>query len=146
MPKLDKIEYEKRIRIVQEWILEDWPYGDIVQQIILKWGIEERQAKRYVAEARKRWVNDESILIGNKRKLKILSLKKLKRSLRESYKGTPEGIRAIMAIEKEIITLEGIRPAEKHEIGGLNGQPLPTPQIIINQVVGESLEIKENED
>ena len=146
MPKLDKIEYEKRIRIVQEWILEDWPYGDIVQQIILKWGIEERQAKRYVAEARNRWVKDESILIGNKRKLKILSLKKLKRSLRENFKGTPEGIRAIMAVEKEIITLEGIRPAEKHEIGGLNGQPLPAPQIIINQVVGESLDIKENED
>ena len=146
MDNAAKLEYEKRVRIVQEWILEDWPYTDIVNQIIAKWGIGTRQAQRYVAEGRKRWVAEETQIVETKRKLKIHSLKKLKRSLRDNFKGTPEGIRAIMAVEKEIINLEGIRPAEKHEIGGLNGQPLPTPQIIINQVIGESLEIKENED
>jgi hypothetical protein len=124
MPKTDKIESEKRIRIVQEWILEDWPYSDIVDQIISKWGIEDRQAKRYVAEARARWVNEEKQLVDHKRKLKVHTLKKLKRSLRDNHKGTPAGIRAILSVEKEIITLEGIRPALKVELSGKDGDDL----------------------
>jgi hypothetical protein len=121
----DKLEYEKRIRIVQEWLIEDWPYTDIVQQIMLKWGIEDRQAKRYVAEARTRWVADEQEALDHKRRLKIHSLKKLKRSLRDSFKGTPAGIRAIMHVEKEIINLEGFRPAKKFELTGKDGKDLP---------------------
>jgi hypothetical protein len=40
MPKetrIDKIELEKRIRIVQEWIIDDWSYSDIVTNIRTKW-------------------------------------------------------------------------------------------------------------
>ncbi len=123
MPEIPKVEFEKRVRIVQEWILEDWPSSDIVTQVGLKWGLGERQAKRYLAEARKRWANQEDELIDQKRKLKIESLKKLKRSLKDNHKGTPEGVRAILAVEKEIIQLDGLRKPVKLEIGNPKGQP-----------------------
>lgn len=131
MPKVDKIEYEKRIRAVQEWIIEDWPYSDIVSSIISKWQISIPQAKRYIAEGRRRWTENEKVLIDHMRKLKIESLKKLKRSLKEQYKGSPIGIRAILEVEKEIIKLQGLNPAIKHELYGKDGAPLnlPVPQI-----------------
>lgn len=116
MPKIEKIEYEKRVRIVQEWILEDWPSCDIITQITQAWKLEERQAKRYIQEARKRWNGDEQDLIDQKRKLKVASLKKLKRSLKATFTGTPAGIRAIMSVEKEIIALEGLRKPTKIDL------------------------------
>lgn len=126
MQKSDHVEYEKRIRIVQEWILEDWPSCDIVQQVNSKWGVEERQAKRYLAEARKRWVALEDHVLASKRKLKIESLKKLKRSLQAKFVGTPNGIQAILNVEKEIIKLEALAPPKKLEIYGKDGQPIQT--------------------
>ncbi|MES2004329.1 MAG: hypothetical protein V4450_07395 [Bacteroidota bacterium] len=130
-PKTDKLEYEKRIRVVQEWIIEEWPYTDIISQINSKWGIEERQAKRYVAEARKRWVGEENQILDHKRRLKVETLKKLKRSLQEKFKGTPAGIRAVMAVEKEIILLEGIRKPTKVSLTDSEGNdvPLAIPEI-----------------
>lgn len=129
MPKTDKIEYEKRIRVVQEWIIEDWPSVDIIANIGDKWGLESRQAKRYISEARKRWVEDEQTSINNKRRLKIESLKKLKRSLRDHHKGTPGGINAILRVEREIIKLDGIERSKKIELGGMKGQPVQTEQV-----------------
>jgi hypothetical protein len=124
--KADTIEYERRIRIVQEWILEDWSSSDIQAQITHKWGIEERQAKRYISEARKRWIAEEDLVTAHKKKLKIESLKKLKRSLQDRYKGTPIGIDAILKVEKEIIALEGLKPARRLEVMGKGGQPIKT--------------------
>lgn len=121
MLKSDAIEYEKRIRTVQEWILEDWPTCDIISNINAKWAIQERQAKNYIAEARKRWLLEDDLLMGQKKKLKIASLKKLKRSLQDKYKGTPLGITAILRVEQMIITLDGLRPARRLEIAGKNG-------------------------
>lgn len=126
MQKCDQVEYEKRIRVVQEWILEDWPSCDIVRQINSKWGIEDRQAKRYLAEARKRWVSTEQQVINSRRKLKLESLRKLKRSLQSRYVGTPIGIQAILNVEKEIIKLDGLAPAKKIEHTGKDGQPIQT--------------------
>lgn len=101
-----------------EWILDDWYAGDIVSSIVNKWGISERQAKRYISEAREKWNLDEEKVIEKKRRQKIESLKKLKRSLKDSFKGTPAGIKAIMSVEKEIIKLENLAPATKIKIGG----------------------------
>ncbi|HXR84318.1 MAG TPA: hypothetical protein VN722_08420 [Hanamia sp.] len=124
MPLLSKLEYEKRIRIVQEWILEDYAASDIIVQINSQWGVEERQAQRYIKEARKRWTLDRDMLIEHKRKQKVESLKKLKRSLLARYKGTPDGIRATMMVENKIILLEQLEPAKKLEISGKEGQPI----------------------
>lgn len=135
MPKLDKIEYEKRIRIVQEWIIEEWQSVDIIAQIVTKWELEERQAKRYIAAARLRWQEEEKEHIDALRNQKILKLKKLIRSLKETYKGTPSGIGAILRVEKEIIKLEGMDRPKKVEVGGIKGQPIETQQKITHDEI-----------
>lgn len=124
--KTDAVEYEKRIRLVQEWIIDDWPTVDILTQIFTKWGVQERQAKRYISEARLRWSEDNQELVDRKRSMKIVSLKKLKRSLQERFKGTPEGIRAIVAVEKEIIKLDGLTLPKQIAVGGIKDAP-PIP-------------------
>jgi hypothetical protein len=111
--KIDKVEKSKRIRAVMEWILEGWPSRDIINQVMAKWEIEERQAKRYLADAREEWNVDDKQVLDHKRRQKIASLQRLKRTLKEEYKGTPRGIEAQLKVEREIIGLEGIRPAEK---------------------------------
>jgi hypothetical protein len=129
MPKTDKVEFEKRIRIVQEWILEDQAYADMVAAIMQKWGLEERQAKKYIKQARDRWVEQEQVVIDHKRRLHIEWLKKQKRCLKEIYKGTPRGIEALLKIDKEISALEGIYPATKVELSGVDGQPIQTQDL-----------------
>ncbi|MEJ7610658.1 MAG: hypothetical protein WKF88_05700 [Ferruginibacter sp.] len=127
MPKTDQIEYEKRIRMVQEWIIEDWPTTDILTQIIVKWGIEERQGKRYISEARKRWTSEPDEILEHKRRLRIAGLKKLKRSLKSQFTGTPEGIRAILAVDREINALEGLQQKKIDT----DGDKLPSRTTII---------------
>lgn len=120
MPKSDNIELENRIRQVQEWIIDDYTAGDIEKQCVLKWEVSDRQARRYIAEARDRWLEDDKELIDNKRRLKVQTLKKLKRSILDRFKGTPHGIMAILRVESKIIELEGIKPATKLEIDHKN--------------------------
>jgi hypothetical protein len=131
--KCDKIEYEKRIRMVQEWILEDWPSCDIIDQIFIKWGIEERQAKRYLAEARKRWAINDTELIKQRKRIAIERLKKMKRSLKEEYRGTPDGIKAALLVEKQIEMLEGLEKdkVNKLEITGKDGNPIVVEKQVI---------------
>lgn len=130
--KIDKVELEKRIRIVQEWIIDDWHYGDIVTNIQTKWGISIAQAKRYVKTARDRWADSEQEIIDHKRRRKIETLKKLKRKLDQRYAGTPGGIRAILMVEREIAKLENLYPATKVEVSGKNGKPIETVNTNVN--------------
>lgn len=101
---------------MQEWIIEDWPTADIITQIRNNWTVQDRQAKRYIKEAKERWVSDQEDIIEAKRTLKIEGMKKLKRSLQERYKGTPQGIFAVLSVEKEIIKLEGLERPKKVEV------------------------------
>lgn len=126
MPAIDIIEKQKRIRAVQEWILDDWPTTDILKVVMDKWGLEERQAYRYIAIARKRWQDEKDELVNQRRRIKILQLKKLKRSLGSKFVGTPSGINAVLNVEKELIMLEGLAPARKVELSGPDGTPIQT--------------------
>lgn len=103
-----KIEKEKRIFIVQGWIIEGIQDRLIVKQIMERWNLDARQAQRYVRDAYDSWKKIEGVNLDMKREMKIAELKQLKRSLKDNFKGTPSGIAAIMAVEKEIIKLEGI--------------------------------------
>jgi hypothetical protein len=135
MPKpVDQIEKDKRIRVVQEWIIDDWPSSDIVSNIVSKWGLSDRQAKRYIAEARDHWNREENGMVEHKRRLKIETLKKLKRSLLERFKGTPHGIRSILAVEKEIIKLENLDHPKRKELTGKGGGPIETQAKIESNV------------
>lgn len=124
MPEIDKVELAKRIRTVQEWLIDDWSPGDITMQIMTKWSLGERQAKRYIAKAKAKWEENEEEKIEAKRLRKINKLQKLGRTLQDRWKGTPAGIQAVLRVEREIISLEGIRPAARVELTGRNGQPI----------------------
>ncbi|SHJ20684.1 hypothetical protein SAMN05443429_11239 [Cruoricaptor ignavus] len=124
MQKATKIESEKRLIQVQYWIIDGVQDGVILQQMQTQWKIKIRQARNYLREAYQRWKSDENITVELKRAAKIAELKQLKRSLKENYKGTPMGIRAIMDVEKEIIKLENITPPKKVEVTGADGGAL----------------------
>lgn len=113
MPKITRIEHEKRLRMVQEWIIDDWPSCDIVIQSVAKWGVSDRQAKRYIADAIETWKAGNQEKLDSKRSNRIESLKKLKRSLKPEFKGTPAGIRTVLMIERELIKLQGVTPTEQ---------------------------------
>lgn len=103
-----KVEKENRLFIVQGWIIEGIQDRLIVKKIIEMWQLDVRQAQRYVRDAYESWKKIEGVNLDMKREMKIAELKQLRRSLKDNYKGTPSGIAAIMAVEKEIIKLEGI--------------------------------------
>ena len=103
-----KIEKEKRLFIVQGWIIEGVQDRLIVKNVVDRWGLDIRQAQRYVKDAYENWKKIEGVNIDMKRELKIAQLKQLIRTLKDEYKGTPAGIQAIMAVEDKIIKLEGI--------------------------------------
>lgn len=129
--KIDQVEKDKRIRIVQEWLLDEWPSQDIIAQVKAQWQVEDRQAKRYLADARAAWNEDEDEKVEQKRRRKIQKLQKLIRTMGRVWLGTPAGIRAIVQVEKLIIELEGLKPATKLDITS-NGQSISTTVIIEN--------------
>ncbi len=120
------LEVQKRLRYVMEWVIEDWPYHDIIAQIRKQWEVSERTATRYIAKAKALWIEKAEADLQEKRLLTIERLKKHKRTLKEQYKGTPAGLFALMAIEKEIIKLEIPVGPIKIEHAGKDGGPIKT--------------------
>lgn len=124
-PRATNVEMDKRISAIEKWIIDGVPSALIIKQIIeYNWCTSDRHAERLLQKARLKWVQyeDEDVLM--RRKLKIQQLQQLKRTLQKKYEGTPDGIRAIMAIEKEIIKLDGIAAPVKLEVSGNAGQPI----------------------
>lgn len=115
MAKSDSVEYEKRIRIVQEWLIDDWATVDIKAEIKRRWELSDVQARKYIYKARDRWEEREDEKLEKKRRRKVESLKKLKRTLKPEYVGTPKGINATLNVDKEINKLEDLYPALKME-------------------------------
>lgn len=124
----DKIEYEKRVRAVQEWIINSYSYIDIVKQIVQTWGITERQAKNYIRDGYKRFREANEIDVEELKAASIERRKKLARELDPEYKKTPPGVIALLAVEKDIDKLRGLY-VEKHELN-FKGDP----KIIIQPV------------
>ena len=110
MGKVTALEKERRIFIVQGWIIEGVQDRLIVKNICDQWGLQVRQAQRYVEVAYTNWKKIEGVSIDMKREMKIAKLQQLIRTLKETYKGTPAGVRAIVLVEKEISKIEGIYP------------------------------------
>lgn len=129
-PKADAVEYERRLMSIQSWIVERYAYFVIIKQIMDKgWSQSERHAKRMIAAARDRWVEHEEEDIKKKRQIKVKQLEHTIRSLKEEYKGTPEGISAIVKVEKEIIKLEALATPIKIEHTGNDGAPIQVENI-----------------
>lgn len=122
--KVDNIEKDKRLRIIQEWLIDDWPSADIKLQIVQKWSLSVRQAERYIEQARERWNKEEDEKLDRKRNKMIESLKKDLRSMKPEYACTPSGINAKLRIRKEISRLENLYPSKDPEQSVNNGVDL----------------------
>jgi len=72
--------------------------------------------------------------LEQQRALKVAELQQIKRNMADEYKKTPNGVRALVAVEKEIILLEGLRKPTKVELTGKDGNPIETN---INQTIPE---------
>lgn len=140
MPKENKstvVEMERRIRSVQEWIINDYAYVDIVKQSMQNWGISDRQAKNYIKTAGERFAEANKQDVELLRAAAIERRKKLARDLKESYKGTPGGIGTLLDIEKDICKLQGLY-IDKVSLTDPTGKPLQMPNttVVINTQSG----------
>lgn len=113
-----KNEVDKRILVIQGWIIEGAQDYFIKNQACQKWEISTKQAERYIQRAYERWRQDASISLEDRRAAKIAELKQMKRGMQEKYKGTPAGMNAVTRIEKMIIKLEALEPPRRHQIEG----------------------------
>jgi len=114
MASIDKIEYSRRLFEIQGWIIEGWPAGMIIRQIIANEWTEaktldnqERSARRMLAAARDNWVEDMEVNINKQRKIRIAKLEQMQRGMKAEFRCTPQGLSALARIEKLIIDIEG---------------------------------------
>ncbi|RKD19002.1 hypothetical protein BCY91_14085 [Pelobium manganitolerans] len=120
-----QLEKYKRIRTVQEWILEDYTFTDIVRSCVSKWDISVRQAERYYSEAFREFKEKEEQSVDalksyyKKRKMKLI------REMDPVLKKTPSGVRAVNKVLDSMAKLDGIM-IDKVELTGKDGTPLPS--------------------
>lgn len=112
--KSTKIETQDRIFTVQGWIINRKSDLLILKQCVELWGVSERQAKNYLAKAYKIWYDATEATIDQKRRMQIAKLMRDQSNMKEEFKGTPAGMRAVLAIDKEIHRLEAMIGPQRH--------------------------------
>ncbi|MEN9929346.1 MAG: hypothetical protein RLZZ231_1267 [Bacteroidota bacterium] len=136
--RASKLETEKRVFTIQGWIINGIQDYLILKNIEQEWGVCRRQSKNLLQKAYKIWHEDQEATIEQKRALRIAELKQNIRSMKEQYRGTPQGMTAINQIQKEINKLEGIYPSRKIVLQGDEDKPL-----VINNSADRELRIKQ---
>lgn len=104
--KCSKIEFEKRVRAVQEWILLGYATIDIINQIKISWEVGDRQAYKYLKHAYEEFKESNQKSIEAKKAYHIALRKKLYRELKE--KDLPTGARTALRIFDSIARIEGL--------------------------------------
>jgi len=117
MPRTSKIEYERRINTLQQWLVEGDPASEIHARIINnQWCTTKRHAQRLIAAAYKRWADDENKHLRAMRKIASHRLREMIKQISPDVKDKPAGLRAMLEFEKEINKLEGIMSDIEPEI------------------------------
>lgn len=112
-----------QVLTIQNWMVSGMPDFEMVQQAMVQWGINCATAREYLRQAYRNWQTDHQIELETRRNAKIAELQQLKYSMKAEYAGTPNGIRAVLAIEKEIMRLSGL---EIHRVDlTTNGEAIP---------------------
>ena len=125
-----ELETEKRVFQIQGWIISGVPDYLIIKNIEQQFintngkGLSRRQAKVLLQKAYKIWHEEEEATIEQKRALRIAELKQDVRNMKDSYKGTPQGMSVLNSIKKEISKLEGLYPAKTHIVKGDKDNPI----------------------
>lgn len=121
MAKSSKLEHQSRLRVVQEWILEDHSFRDIVKSIVAKWDLSERQAERYYSDAYQLFAEGEVANIDRKKFYYIQRKKKLIKEMNPLEKKTAAGVTAINRVLDSMAEIEGIKSGNKIEISDKDG-------------------------
>lgn len=128
--RASKIETEKRVFIIQGWVINGVPdyliLKNIEQQFKDKTGIAvgRRQAKNLLNKAYENWQREEASTIEQKRIMRIAELKQDVRNMKDEYKGTPRGMSVVNSIKKEISKLESLYPARTIKVQGDKENPI----------------------
>jgi len=104
--RVDSIESERRVRIVQEWILQGQSTSDIIAQLCMSFSISRRQAYRYYEKAFKAFQNENKQSIEAKKAYHLSLRRRLLKNLKE--KETPSGARAALRIADSMARMEGL--------------------------------------
>lgn len=122
--RADKIETERRVFTVIEWIIDGIPSYQLEKKVKEEFEVEIRQARRYIKKAYEIWKENNEVELIQKRNSRIDELKNDINSMEERYKKTPAGLKAILAVKKEITKLEGLYPAKHIKISGDQQNPV----------------------
>lgn len=123
--KVDKLEMAKRIRIVQEWMLQDHITTDIINNCMKQWGISDRQAYQYLKKASEGFEQITEKKLEKRLNYHLQRRTKLLRDLDPAYKRTPEGIKAQLQVLEDIAKLEKLYTI-KIEHTGKDGAEIKT--------------------
>lgn len=104
--KSDKVETERRARIVQEWILKGYSTTDIITQLQNTYNIKRRQAYAYYEKAFELFQETNKQTIEHKKAYHLALRRKLLKDLKEI--DTPTGARAALRIADSMARIEGI--------------------------------------
>lgn len=123
MKKSDQLEIQKRLRIIQEWILQDYLTSDIITQCVSKWGISDRQGFRYLEMANEGFIKITEQRLEKRLAYHIQRRQKLLRDIDTKTKNSPAGISTALNILEDIAKLEKLYTT-KIELTGKDGQPI----------------------
>jgi len=116
--KSTKLETERRVLEIQQWIIEGRAEYLIMQDIISTYAIGRRQAKTLLKRAFDSWHEATKREVEMQRNLKIDVLKRRMSLMEERHQKTPLGLRVLLAYDKHIDKLSGIIPEKTHLIKG----------------------------
>lgn len=123
--KSAKIELAKRIRVVQDWLLQDHTTTDIINQCITAWKVTDRQAYRYLWAANRFFIEKDILTLEVKRSYYLARKKKLLRDMNPEEKKTAPGVAAINRVLDSMAKLEGVT-VETLKLIGDKDNPLIT--------------------
>lgn len=97
-----------RVRSVQEWMMQDQCYADIITQGMNLWNVSRRQVERYMQKAEEGFLEMNKTKLDRKRAYYIQRSKKALRDLDPNYKRTPQGVFAQQSMLAFMAKIDGV--------------------------------------
>lgn len=106
--RANKAETQRRIRIIQEWILQDYVTSDIIQQACQTWNITARQAYRYLYYANRFFQEKDQLSLQAKVSYYVARKKKLLREMDPAERRTAAGVAAANKVLDSMAKMQGV--------------------------------------
>ncbi|WP_129714655.1 hypothetical protein [Pedobacter sp. SYP-B3415] len=123
--KVSQLEKLKRLRKIQEWILDDFSHRDIVAKGVAEWDVSERTVERYYSDAFKEFRERTRFDTEHLKAYYKSRKRKLIQDMDPVLKKTPAGVRAINKVLDSMAKIDGI-VIDKVELSGPDGAPIAT--------------------